>query len=49
MWSPTEALGELDRMTAAGQLDPACVQALRDHFDQILAIRARYTDADVEV
>ncbi|WP_101048030.1 HD domain-containing phosphohydrolase [Macromonas nakdongensis] len=49
VWSPTDALGELDRMVAAGQLDPACVQAVHDHLEQILTIRARYTDADVEV
>ena len=47
VWSPTEALGELNRMAAAGQLDPVCVQAVHDHFDQLLAIRARYTDTDV--
>lgn len=47
LWSPEQALAELDRMAADGKLDPACVQALHDHFDEILAIRERYTDADL--
>jgi len=49
VWSPAQALEELDRMVAAGKLDPDCVQALHQHFEQVLAVRARYTDAEVEV
>ncbi|NIC40935.1 HD domain-containing phosphohydrolase [Aquabacterium sp. A08] len=44
VWTPQAALGELDRMVAAGQLDPACVRAVHEHLPEILAIRERYND-----
>lgn len=46
VWSPNNALAELDRMVQAGKLDADCVQALHDHLDQIMAIHERYADID---
>ncbi len=46
VWSPANALAELDRMVQAGKLDADCVQALHDHLDQIMAIHERYADID---
>lgn len=44
VWTPEEALQELDRMVQAGKLDPVCVQALHDNPAQLRAIRERYQD-----
>ena len=46
VWSPSNALAELDRMVQAGKLDADCVQALHDHWQQIMAIHERYADID---
>ena len=46
VWSPNNALAELDRMVQASKLDADCVQALHDHLDQIMAIHERYADID---
>ena len=43
-WSHVDALEELEGMVAAGQLDPHCVQALRDHEPELQQIQKRYRD-----
>lgn len=47
VWSPEAALGELDRMVEAGQLDQDCVGAVHECFEQFVTILRRYNDADV--
>ena len=44
VWTPAQALAELDRMADAGQLDRDCVAAVHSHLDQFLAIYHRYQD-----
>ncbi|MDP3522641.1 MAG: HD domain-containing phosphohydrolase [Hydrogenophaga sp.] len=44
VWTPTQALDELDRMAEAGQLDRDCVAVVHSHLDQLLAIHNRYQD-----
>ena len=46
VWSPEQALAELDRMVAAGQLDATCVQAVHRHLPQFIEIRDRYEEAN---
>lgn len=43
-WSFEDAMGELERMVAAGKLDGDCVGALRRNRDAVLAINRRYID-----
>lgn len=43
-WLIESALGELQRMVEAGQLDAGCVAALERQRDQIVAVQARYSD-----
>lgn len=46
VWSPEQALAELDRMVAAGKLDAQCVQAVHRHLPQFIEIRDRYEEAN---
>jgi len=43
-WPVADALAELDRLTAAGKLDPACVAALTMHVGEAEGIRDQYPD-----
>lgn len=43
-WAFAEAFAELDRMVAAGKLDPTVVAALRRQSDEARAVRERYSD-----
>ncbi|MDD0815006.1 HD domain-containing protein [Curvibacter sp. HBC28] len=45
-WRTEEAMAELQRMAAAGQLDPHCVQALVAAREQVIKITQRYQDSD---
>lgn len=49
IWSPEDALDELDRMVAAGQLDPECVAAVHERFSEFLQIHDLYADAESAV
>lgn len=44
VWTPAQALQELDRMAAAGQLDRDCVAAMHHQSEQLLAIHQRHQD-----
>lgn len=44
VWTPEQAMLELDRMVAAGQLDEACVDAVHVHLPQFIDIRDHYED-----
>lgn len=43
-WTTEATIAELQRMAAAGKLDPHCVQALVDHADEIDQIARKYQD-----
>lgn len=43
-WSIDAALAELDKMSAAGKLDPRCIAALRSHGAEVEQIIVRYPD-----
>ncbi len=43
-WTTEATIAELQRMAAAGKLDPHCVQALVDHADEIDQIARNYQD-----
>ena len=43
-WEQQDALKELQRMTAAGQLDPDCVTALMHNVDELAEINRRFHD-----
>ncbi|MBE3667609.1 hypothetical protein BOO25_01455 [Vibrio navarrensis] len=45
-WSITHALLEMEKMVAEGKLDKACVNALREHQDQLKQIVARFPEHD---
>ncbi|WP_342129548.1 HD-GYP domain-containing protein [Hydrogenophaga sp. OTU3427] len=44
VWTPEQALEELDRMAEGGKLDRDCVRAVHDHLAQLLLIRDSYQD-----
>ena len=44
-WEQQDALKELQRMAAAGQLDPDCVTALMQNVDELAEINRRFHDA----
>jgi HD-GYP domain-containing protein (c-di-GMP phosphodiesterase class II) len=44
-WEQRDALDELQRMSAAGQLDPDCVAALMQNVDELADINRRFHDA----
>ncbi len=43
-WTTSDTIAELQRMSAAGKLDPHCVRALADHADEIDQIARSYQD-----
>lgn len=45
-WSFDDAVGEMEKMVAAGKLDADCVAAVRKHREAITAITERYVDID---
>ena len=45
-WSFDDAVGEMEKMVAAGKLDGDCVAAIRKHREAITAITERYVDVD---
>lgn len=46
-WPIEAALGELERLVAAGKLDGDCVEALQRHIPEVLEIRDRFRDQPV--
>jgi HD-GYP domain-containing protein (c-di-GMP phosphodiesterase class II) len=49
VWSTEQALAELDRMVAAGQLDRECVRAVHIHLPQFIEIRNRYEESQADL
>jgi len=43
-WTPEAAIGEMEKMAAAGKLDPRCVQALKNRLQDAIAVRDHYTE-----
>jgi HD-GYP domain-containing protein (c-di-GMP phosphodiesterase class II) len=43
-WTIDAAIAELERLVAIGKFDGECVEAVKTHRDQILAIRDRFSD-----
>ena len=43
-WTIEAAVAELERLVAAGKLDPDCVNAVKRHIPAVEAIRDRFRD-----